>query len=332
MDFGSINMDCARLRLISMDFASPHEKGRKRPTPAQYSLLSSLLKSRLNAAEEVNHANHEQDAIPVFGLLATLGVFVGKRRSTRGVSFVAALAAWLLQFYLARLRARRAITLRNVLEAEATQLTHYIQTGPPPKKIGSPSPSTRVSERGTQTDAVAASTVPPPPPPPPPIAAPPPPPPPLAFGRPPPAAALARRPTAQELMGVCLKKAAASKPTTPSKKRAADLAGARPAGGLTVTVEQLEGVKLKAAAKASEEETAPKIKSPPAFVKARSRLKAVGNENANEEVAAKAVVVQPPKARGRGKPLSPINAVSPTKASEPAAAPEPGPLRRLFFR
>ena len=64
----------------------------------------------------------------------------------------------------------------------------------------------------------------------------------------------------------------------------------------------------------------------------RSRLKAVGNENANEEVAAKAVVVQPPKARGRGKPLSPINAVSPTKASEPAAAPEPGPLRRLFFR
>ena len=133
-------------------------------------------------------------------------------------------------------------------------------------------------------------------------------------------------------MGVCLKKAAASKPTTPSKKRAADLAGARPAGGLTVTVEQLEGVKLKAAAKASEEETAPKIKSPPAFVKARSRLKAVGNENANEEVATKAVVVQPPKARGRGKPLSPINAVSPTKASEPAAAPEPGPLRRLFFR
>ena len=111
MDFGSINMDCARLRLISMDFASPHEKGRKRPTPAQYSLLSSLLKSRLNAAEEVNHANHEQDAIPVFGLLATLGVFVGKRRSTRGVSFVAALAAWLLQFYLACLRARRAITL-----------------------------------------------------------------------------------------------------------------------------------------------------------------------------------------------------------------------------
>ena len=129
---------------------------------------------------------------------------------------------------------------------------------------------------------------------------------------------------------MCLKKAAASKPTTPSKKRAADLAGARPAGGLTVTVEQLEGVKLKAAAKASEEETAPKIKSPPAFVKARSRLKAVGNENANEEVAAK--VVPPPKARGRGKPLSPINAVSPTKASEPAAAPEPGPLRRLFFR
>ena len=99
-----------------------------------------------------------------------------------------------------------------------------------------------------------------------------------------------------------------------------------------MTVEQLEGVKLKAAAKASEEEAAPKIKSPPAFVKARSRLKAVGNENANEEVAAKAVVVQPPKARGRGKPLSPINAVSPTKASEPAAAPEPGPLRRLFFR
>ena len=31
-------------------------------------------------------------------------------------------------------------------------------------------------------------------------------------------------------MGGCLKKAAASKPTTPSKKRAADLAGARPAG------------------------------------------------------------------------------------------------------
>ena len=218
-------------------------------------------------------------------------------------------------------------------------LLSHIDAQPASARSVAAHPSGHSCEQGTQTDAPAAPALLKPPP----LASgaavpPPPPPPPLPMLAAASSAALpVARPTAQQLLGglAGLRKAVSVDEgardggrTIGLKKRASDLAGARPAGGFAVSIEDLEGVKLRAAPSRTDAEPPPQHCTPE-MIKARTRLRAVQHE----ERPATPLGASAPQSRGvhRGEGEEAVHGVSARVPSQyqkaRACAPEVAPVR-----
>ena len=250
-------------------------------------------------------------AVAVGGALATLRLILAssrKQRHARLASGAAALLAWVAAYWLARRKRDHTqrqqhsaaednqSAMRSTLQSEAATLLDWLDQHEHTEAVASTA-STTTCDASAQTDGVWTAAPPhslaPPPlpsvgsgllPPPLPSSAsmpPPPPPPPLPLsGIGSTRRAVGGMPSAADLMsGIAgLKRAEQREDGVGAggaavTKQARDLAGARPAGGVEISLAMLESVQLKASSAA---EAPPKPReATPEMMKARSRLKRI---------------------------------------------------------
>ena len=287
------------------------------------SLLTQILRarSRFSPPASNEHAASDGNMLRTMAGLA-IAIIVAMSRGKR-VRLGRAVALWLSWRMLDRwLTLRRERTLlHEALKSEAKALLRHIETSP---RVS----TTRVqsTSAGTQTEAALAPPAvlaPPPlaagslaPPPLPPLGAVPPPPPP-----PPPLAARASRPAlggmpsaAQLALGLSgLRRADVNDGDGDGdgRKDAANLPGAKLAGGMTVSLEMLQAVKLREK-KAGSTPQKPKEETPEALrqmrrLKARSREEEddADEENADRQTAGSGQEVGRVHSHSRAQPPPP---------------------------